>query len=97
MFNLLIRHDNAGLDNQYQNLLLPAVSCFWQCSVSEAIALALLLSHTADDGSFQEDELNSTNRRSKNGAKYLQRATVKIHSGYFKTMLYQYMQQCPGA
>lgn len=95
MFNLLIRHDNAGLDNQYQNLQLPAISCFWQCSVSEAIALALLLSHAADDGSFQEDELNSTIRRKK-GSKYLERATVKVHLGYFKMMLYQYMQRCPG-
>lgn len=96
MFNLLIRHDNAGLNNQYQNLLLPAISCFWQCSLSEAIALALLLSHTADDGSFQEDELNSTNGRRKKGSKYLERATVKGHLGYFKKMLYRYMQPCPG-
>lgn len=39
--------------------------------MSEAIALALLLSHTADDGSFQEDELNSPNRRKK-GSKHLE-------------------------
>ena len=65
--------------------------------MSEAIALALLLSHTADDGSFQEDELNSTNRRRKKGSKFLERATVKAHLGYFKMMLYQYMQWCPGA
>lgn len=89
MFNLLIRHDSAGLDNQYQNLLLPDISCFWQCSVSEAITLALLLSHTADNGSFQEDELNFTNRRRKI-------ATVEVHLGYFKMMLYQCGQQCPG-
>jgi len=59
--------------------------------VSEAIALALFLSHAADDRSFQEDELNSTNRRRKNGSKYLERAIVKVHLGYFKMMLYQYM------
>lgn len=56
-FYLLIIHDSAGLDSGYQNLLLLTNSCFWQCLVSEGIALAFLPSHTADDESFQGDEI----------------------------------------